>query len=153
MVNFGITMILTTKGITPLNLPITEGEHDVVINSTGFIGRTVKLKAVKGFRVIVKMQLSLSPESAVSPIPTLSETASTPPPESKEPQKPYILIKDTPTGFLRVRIDASISATEVAQLTPGAKVPYLDGKSGWFKVAYEEGKEGWISSRYSEKVE
>ncbi|OGG31169.1 hypothetical protein A3I51_00515 [Candidatus Gottesmanbacteria bacterium RIFCSPLOWO2_02_FULL_38_8] len=144
------------KGITPLNLPITEGEHDVVVNSTGFIGRTVKWKAVKSFRVVVKIQLALSPESTVSPTPSVPGTTpadTSPSPESSQTNKPYVLIKDTPTGFLRVRLDASLSATEVAQLTPGAKVPYFEEKSGWFKVAYEEGKEGWVSSRYAEKVE
>ncbi|OGG02040.1 hypothetical protein A2W14_06405 [Candidatus Gottesmanbacteria bacterium RBG_16_37_8] len=143
------------KGITPLNLPITEGEHDVVVNSTGFIGRTVKIKAVKGFRVIVNLQLALSPEAQVSPTPTASQTGAvtTPGASEIEPQKPYVLVKDTPTGFLRVRLDASLSATEVGQLKPGVKVPYLDEKSGWFQVTYETGKDGWISSRYAEKVE
>lgn len=149
------------KGITPINLPILEGEHDVVVNSTGFVGRTVKIKAVKGYRITVISQLALSSESTanltsptpvaeVSGKPTGTANAQSSP---DEPAKPYVIIKETPTNFLRVRLDASLSASEVAQLQPGTRVPFKEEKSGWFKVTYEEGKDGWISSRYAEKVE
>lgn len=149
------------KGITPLNLPVNEGEHDIVVNSTGFIGRTVKIKAVKGFRVNVNFQLALSSETGnnLSPTPTTEATDSAKPTGSAtvsspdDPEKPFVIIKDTPTDFLRVRFDASLGASEVARLKPGEKVPFLEEKSGWFKVRFGVDKEGWISSRYAEKVE
>lgn len=143
------------KGITPLNLPIQEGEHDVVVNSTGFIGRSVKIKAIKGFRVNVSFQLAISSDSQslISPTPEAATPGVTNVVSPDDTKKPYVLIKETPTNFLRVRLDASLAASEVAQLKPGVKVPFLEEKSGWLKVAYEEGKEGWISSRYAQKVE
>lgn len=150
------------KGITPLNLPITEGEHDVVVSSTGFIGRTVKIKAIKGFRVSIISQLALSSEPVTdTQIPTPTGASGTVNPTAgvssgtspDEPAKPYVIIKDTPTDFLRVRLDASLAASEVAKLNPGDKVPFIEEKSGWFKVTYGEGKDGWISSRYADKVE
>ena len=148
------------KGISPVNVPVLEGEHDIVVNSTGFIGRTIKMKAVKGFRVNISTQLALSPDSPqAQPEPTTGETSISQPTGTTsgsapdEPAKPYVIIKDTPTDFLRVRFDASIAASEVARLNPGDKVPFLEEKSGWFKVNYGESKEGWISSRYAEKVE
>lgn len=145
------------KGISPLNIPVLDGEHDIVVDSTGFIGRTIKIQAVKGFRVNINTQLALSsqaPQSQPSPTADASKpqpTGSTP--GTPEPAKPYVVIKSTPTNFLRVRFDASLAASEVARLKPGDKVPYLEEKSGWFKVNYVEGKEGWISSRYADKVE
>lgn len=150
----------TEKGITPLNVAISEGEHDIVLNSTGFIGRTVKIKAAKGYRVTVNSQLALSSEANNAlATPTQSPEISGQPTGPAiqngpdEVKKPYVLVGDTPTKFLRVRLDASLAATEVAQLKPGDKVPFIEEKSGWFKVTYEEGKVGWISSKYAEKVE
>ena len=119
--------------------------------STGFIGRTVRVKAVPDYRLNVDFQLSLSGEQLETPTPTPETDTQTG--EGDQLSKPYVLVNETPTGFLRVRFDASISATEVGQLKPGDKVPYLDEKSGWIKIIYAEGKEGWISGRYADKVE
>jgi len=139
------------KGATPINIPISEGEHDITVTSTGFIGRTVRVKAVPDYRLNVDFQLSLSGEQLETPTPTPETDTQTG--EGDQLSKPYVLVNETPTGFLRVRFDASISATEVGQLKPGDKVPYLDEKSGWIKIIYAEGKEGWISGRYADKVE
>ena len=144
------------KGIAPLNIPIQEGEHDIVANSTGFVGRSVKIQAIKGYRVNVNFQLAISSDSPQLISPTPGSTTPGPTGSGSAPDdtaKPYILVKETPTDFLRVRIDASLNASEVAQLKPGDKVPFLEEKSGWFKVKYAEDKEGWVSSRYAEKVE
>ena len=102
----------------------------------------------------VNLQLAVAgdamPTESVTPTtaPTTKEEAETTPAS----QGAFVKINDTPTGFLRVRFDATTSASEVARLNPGVKVPFLDEKSGWFKVEYETGKEGWISSRYAERT-
>lgn len=144
------------KGITPLTYPNAGGgEHDIAVSSTGFMGRTVRVQVIPGYQISVNFQLALSSEaadedeSATASATTEKKEVS---PES-DLKKPYVQINDTPTGFLRVRLDASLAATEVAQLKPGDKVPYLDEKSGWYKINYESDKEGWVSGKYAEKVE
>jgi hypothetical protein len=72
---------------------------------------------------------------------------------SADPTKPYALIKDTPTGFLRVRSDAATTSSELARVKPGEKYSILDEKSDWFNIQLEATKSGWISSQYAEKVE
>ena len=65
--------------------------------------------------------------------------------------KSSILIKDTPTGFLRVREEPAITASEEARVKPGDQFDLLEENSGWFKIEYEKGKQGWVYSQYAEK--
>lgn len=149
----GATVILDgqEKGITPLNsLEVTAGEHEVAVTSPGFTARTVRISAVSGYKLLANIQLTLAPGQEV---PATGAATPTVPAKDKQVSKPYILIKDTPTGFLRVRVAPSLSATEAAQVKPGEKYPYVEEKGGWFQITYETGKNGWVSASYAEKVE
>ena len=64
-----------------------------------------------------------------------------------------VLIKETPTGWLRVRGEPSTVGAEVGRVNPGEKYTLLEEKDGWFQIEYEEGKNGWISGQYAEKTE
>lgn len=138
------------KGITPLLLRnITGGEHDVAVASPGFLGRTIRVQTTPSFKLLVNFQLALSGNTeataSVSPVPKVSTV--------EKPSGIYILIKDTPTGFLRVRSGPSTSASEAAQVKPGEKYSLLDVKGDWYKISYDTDKEGWVSGRYTEKIE
>jgi len=63
-----------------------------------------------------------------------------------------ILIKDTPTGWLRVRDKASTAGSEVGRVEPGDEYELLDEDNGWYKIEYEQGEEGWISAQYANKT-
>jgi uncharacterized protein YgiM (DUF1202 family) len=56
----------------------------------------------------------------------------------------------TPTGFLRVRDQASLGGAEIGQVKPGETYTLLDEQSGWYKIKFNN-KEGWISSQYAQK--
>jgi hypothetical protein len=145
------------KGISPLYVKdAPTGEHDIAVSSPGYKGRTVRVQVISGYKLNVNFQLALSnidasatSSASINLTPTPQVTGS----GSQEISKPYVLIKDTPTGFLRVRDSASTGGKEVAQVKPGEKYPFIESKEGWLKIAYEKDKEGWISDRYSEKVE
>lgn len=149
----GATVIVdgSEKGAAPFGpYEVSAGEHEVAVTSPGFTTRTVRISAVSGYQLLTNIQLALAPGAETT---TSVETTPSAGTGEKEISKPYVLIKETPTGFLRVRVDASLSATEAAQVKPGEKYPYLDEKSGWFKINYATGKEGWISATYAQKVE
>lgn len=137
------------KGAAPLVLRnVTEGDHDVAVSSAGFISRSIKVKNTAGYKMTVTFQLAVArggnnPSASPSASPSLSGT----------PDKPYVTIKDTPTGFLRVRTDPSITATEAAQVKPGDKYSLLDTNDGWYKIKYDAKNEGWISAQYADKAE
>jgi len=93
---------------------------------------------------------------AVSPSPGSKATltgAKATPTEGPPMAKPYVLIKETPTGWLRVRMEPSTTATEAAKVNPGEKYPLLEEKGGWYKIRYSGDKEGWISAQYATKFE
>lgn len=139
------------RGNAPLSpIEISAEEHEVAVSSPGFTTRTVRVSTVTGYKLLVNIQLALA---AGQELPTSAAATSSSGTKDKEIAKPYVLIKDTPTGFLRVRVEPSTGATEAAQVKPSEKYPYIDEKGGWFKIAYETGKEGWVSGTYAQKIE
>lgn len=134
------------KGVSPLVLrDVVAGEHDVAVSSPGFSSRTVRIQAVTGYKLTVEYQLAILAEN--------NATSSATTKDSTTPGKPYVVIKDTPTGFLRVRSGPATTATETAQIKPGDKYSLLGEESGWYKISFDDGKDGWISSRYADKTE
>lgn len=162
------------KGFSPLiieNLPA--GSHELALFSTGYEEKKIPAKTVSGYKLIVNVNLAQKPETAglqlaakgeengasaspkPSPTPTPKSSA-TPKPSTTPvptPEKPYVVIKETPTGWLRVRSQPSQTAEELTKVYPGNSFPYLnEEKYGWYKIEYEEGKEGWVSGTYSTLV-
>lgn len=136
------------RGVSPLFLAdLSPGEHDVAAVSAGFIGRTVRVQLTSGYKLVINFQLALAKQEGIGS----GEITPTPGTTIELPQgKPYVIIKETETGFLRVRSGPSKSATETAQIKPGDKYPLLEEQEGWYKISYD-GKEGWIASRYAER--
>ena len=167
---------------------LEEGDHQLVFTSPGFKDRTVRVKTLKNRKLILNVKLAQeivaipTPEPAevsgtptptpkVSPTPKVTSTAKTtgtPTPTPKvsptpsqtlgATSKPYVEISSTPTGFLRVRVDAGTSYAEVAQVKPAEKYPYLATKNDqdgtpWYQIEYSTGKNGYVVSTYSKKVE
>lgn len=138
------------RGVTPLLLEdLTDGEHDIAISAVGFISRTVRVQLTQGYKLTANIQLALSKTGEISP----TGAVATPGPidETKKNNTPVVTIKDTETGFLRVRSGPSKTATETAQVKPGDKYPLLEEKDGWIKISITDGKEGWVSGLYVEK--
>lgn len=137
------------KGTTPLSLPkIPKGTHELKLSAPGFRERLIKINITPGYKLIINSQLALLEDKTEE-----KEMVEKTPEEEKEMVKPYILIKETSTGWLRVREEPKINSQELTKVNPGEKYPLLEEESGWYKIEYEKGKEGWISGRYAEKVE
>ncbi|MBI5449317.1 PEGA domain-containing protein [Candidatus Gottesmanbacteria bacterium] len=149
------------KGVTPLSTTdMSSGDHMLTVTSPGFLSRTQKIKSIAGYRVIASIKLALSAGGAVvasaSPTPvTQSVTRITPTglPLSSDPAKPFVIIKDTPTGYLRVRLEPTTTASEAARVKPGEKYHLEEIKTSWYKIKYDGSNTGWISGQYAEKVE
>jgi hypothetical protein len=100
----------------------------------------------------IKTTPSATPKITSKATPTITLITS-PKPTQPDPEKPYIIIKDTPTGFLRVRSEPSTTASEIGRVNPGEKYAIADTQNGWYKIVYNGTDEGWISGQYAEKVE
>jgi uncharacterized protein YgiM (DUF1202 family) len=148
------------KGVTPLSLQdITPGDHNVSVTSVGFVTRMLKIKTTEGYRLVANLKLALSPGGAPEGASSTATLTPTPAGKAKaasssaEPAKPYVTIKDTPTGFLRVRIEPSTSATEAGRVNPGEKYSILDNQNGWYEINFDGINTGWVSGQYTQKVE
>jgi len=134
----------TTRGFTPISLEdITAGDHVILISSPGYLEKEIKARTLLGKKLVVNVKLAKKEEE---------ESVATPSAQEKE-TIPQVEIKNTPTGWLRVRLGPTTAATEAAKVKPGEKYPLLDEKNGWYKIRYDQNKEGWISGRYATKIE
>jgi uncharacterized protein YgiM (DUF1202 family) len=114
---------------------------------------------------------TVTPETSITPTGPAKKTTPTPTPKatptstsssdntgsgsSDTVAKPYVLVKSTPTGFLRVRStpDATSSDNEIGQAKPGDKLPYLGKQqSGWYQVTFND-QTGWVSGTYVQLVQ
>lgn len=68
------------------------------------------------------------------------------------PSGTQVQISTTPTGFLNVRSEASLSASIISKITPGEKFLLLEEKTSWYHIKLPDGKDGWISSQYAKKL-
>jgi hypothetical protein len=174
----GATILVddVSRGVTPLSVQdISPGDHSISVTNIGFLTRSIKIKTTAGYRVIANLKLALSGSAQnLAATETASESATltatptvkvsptgklTPTPTVKngsttlDPEKPFVVIKDTPTGFLRVRIEPSTSASEAGRVNPGEKFSLMDTKSGWYEIKFDGKNSGWVSGQYAEKVE
>lgn len=143
-----VTLDDNTTGDTPYRLAnTTESDHDLVISKSGFKDKHVRIHAVKGYILSVIAFLGIDPNAIASssasiPVPVASPSAAV---------KQKVVILDTPTGFLRVHSQATISSPEIAQVKPKEAYDLQDEQTGWFEIKLTSGKLGWISSQYSQK--
>ncbi len=153
-----VTLDNDEKGVASVILSgVLRGDHELSVYMPGFFRRTQKINVDPSYRVNAFFKLAIDQ----------SQKAPTPKPENKEATPSaqtagtaFVAIKDTPQGWLRVREDASVDASESAKVKPGERYEYLDEKSGWYKIKFNGNAnglvsgsftEGWVSAEYSSK--
>lgn len=144
----------TSQGFSPYSFnSITTGPHRITLKSIGYTDRTMNIKTLSGLKLTVYAKLAKSGDAAASPTPT---------PTPQSGPKAYVLIGDTPTGFLRMRTEPGTKGEEIAELKSGQKYLYLekDADSGWFRIQYQDpapglpnGIRGWVSNQYSKIID
>jgi hypothetical protein len=138
------------QGFSPYNTDSTAaGSHQIMVRAQGFADKTMNVKTQIGYRLTVFAKLAKSQDALPSPSPSPTPASSV---------KTYVLIGNTPTGFLRMRTEPATKGEEIAELKPGQKYLYLDtdAASGWYKIQYQDpapglpnGITGWISNQYA----
>ncbi|HVT01470.1 MAG TPA: PEGA domain-containing protein [Patescibacteria group bacterium] len=141
-----------SKGVTPYtDTTLPASEHEVEITKPGFAKKTIRVRTVKSYRLILNVTLGtdsgIDETDQITPtiVPTKADTSPTPLPQNT------ITIKDTPTGFLRVRATASVNGEEIGRVNPGEVYEYTDENTSWYQIKLKNGESGWISKTYATK--
>lgn len=134
------------KGFSPQRFTdIGEGDRQLTLSYPGYKNLDVFMKAINGYQLVVEANLAEEVETIdQTPIAT---------PSSIINQTKQVKIKETETGWLRVRDTADSNAKEIARVNPNEKYPLLEEKTDWYKIDLGNGKSGWISSKYASKDE
>ncbi len=155
-----VTMDNDEKGVASIIIaPILNGAHEVSLYLPGFVRRTQKVNVVGGRRVNALYKLAvdkvqkerIASLSAPRKTATESATVATSSAETvpSAPGAKKVVIKDTPTGWLRVRSLPTVAASEEARIDPGSTFPLLEEKPNWYRIQYDSDNDGWIASEYA----
>jgi len=153
-----VTLDNDEKGVAPLVLQdVLRGDHELSIFMPGFFRRSQKINVDSGYRVNSSFKLALD-QSQKQLTKDLEKEAT----GAAKNGKIYVTINNNPQGWLRVRADASVEATEEAKVKVGEKYEFLEEKPSWFRIKFNGNKDGvvsgefvdgWVSSEYSTKEE
>lgn len=121
---------------------VGEGDKKLSINYPGYKSINLIVKVVKGYQLVVDTKLEKEIRSTettnISPVPTKS-------------LGPKVKIKETETGWLRVRDAANNSGAEVGKAKPGETYDLVSENNGWYQIRFND-KNAWVSTKYAEKI-
>lgn len=131
------------KGYSPLKIDdIGVGDRQITISFPGYKSTNVFIKAINSYQFVIENKLA---EEEI-------ETDDIQLEENPTAQlNNSITIKETETGWLRVRESSSSAAIEVGRVKPKEKYTLLEETTEWDKIDLGNGKSGWISAKYAEK--
>ncbi len=140
-----------SRGVTPLSInSISASEHEIEIQKQGFGKKTVRVRAVPSYKLVLNLVLGTDSGTDDTEITVPTQTPA--PSTSPTPTGDTVTIKSTPTGFLRVRETASTGAKEIGRVEPEKTYKLLDENTSWYQIELETGIEGWVSKQYAEKT-
>jgi len=132
-------------GSTPKKVEdLGTGEKHVVVSFPGYQGSNLFLKTTAGYNLIVEAKLILDNKVIEPEAPADSAAILA----SKE----MVKIKETETGWLKVRESDSGASREITKIKPGEKYEVVEEKTDWIKIKLNDGTMGWVSTKYVEKV-
>ncbi len=171
------------RGFSPINLSnLKAGSHILLVSSPGFKEKTQEIQLFEGYKLNASVKLakdesqekeeeedkeSEEDEEATGSSKKKKQdkdeeeeeevVTSAGGKEGDDMERPYVKIKETGTGWLRVRSDPIYQAdndNEVAKVDVGGVYKLLDEtESGWYEIEYEVGESGWISGKYTERYD
>lgn len=138
------------KALTPARIEdLGEGDKQVVVAYPSYKNVIVFVKAIKGYQLVLETELakeetaSTTLDQIVSVTPTLAATTSA--------NMVKVKIKETGTGWLRVRGEANSSATELGKVNTGESFALLKEILDWDLIKLSDGTSGWVSAKYVAK--
>jgi hypothetical protein len=142
-----ITVDGEVKGISPIRVSeIGEGDKQLSVSFPGYKDINIFMKAINGYQLVVDVKLTTEKNNIDQIINSENEA-----PNSGLSVAKKITIKETETGWLKVREASSSSGKEVTRVKPGEQYTLLEEGIDWYKIDLGNGKNGWISATYALK--
>lgn len=129
-------------GNTPLAYQdLSAAEYTINLSYSNYLKRSIRAFIPENYKLIISVDLAISEAdlSAINTVPIITNQ--------------QLVVKNTPTNFLRVRDKPNLNGKELARVSPGDKLIILEELVGWYKVRLSDGKEGYVSASYVEKVD
>ncbi len=136
-------------GKTPLTLTVTDSDHEIILSKEGYLDKTVHIHGINGYKLSAVVTLSTADITAQQE--TSSPSAEIQATSSAGLNGQQIIILNTPTGFLRVRDNPSLTGAEISQVKPGEKYTLISEQTNWYQIKLQNGELGWISTQYAQK--
>lgn len=128
-------------GETPLMISdLAAGEYVFLLSHPGYDKRQIKAVLPS------EMMLNINSDLAVAEV-DLGVSNHLP----KVNTEVKLTVKQTPTGFLRVRDKPSMTGQELARVLPGESLILLEELGAWDKIRTSLGIEGYVSGMYVTK--
>jgi len=138
------------RGFTPMKINnIGEGDKHLTITYPNHKNADVFVKAVKEYQLVLEVILA----KETIEIQNQNETKIEEEIENKDLIEtiPKIKIKETETGWLKVRESSSSASREIKRVNPGETYDMLLQEGDWTKIDLGSNQIGWVSSKYVEK--
>jgi len=137
------------KGLSPIKVSeLNEGDRQLMISFPGYKDVNVFMKAIAGYQLVVNAQLAEEKNSISQIIEAPIEATNS---GLNVDQGQKVTIKETETGWLKVRESNSSSSKELVKIKPGESYVLLDENTDWYKIDLGSSKSGWISATYASK--
>lgn len=140
------------EGQSPLLLSdLTESDHTLRLRKDGYKDKNIRIRTPLGYKLTATVYLGLQ-NGATTPTPTPPQASTSATPQiTPTGAKTRVTILQTPNGFLRVRQQPSLTASEVTRVNTGDTFDLLEETDGWFRIQLVNGTSGWISAQFAEK--
>jgi hypothetical protein len=129
------TIDYTPKKIDSLG----EGDKKITLSFPSYKSSNIFVKGISGYQFIIEAKLAKE---------EIIETPNIEPTPTSLAEKKMVTIKETETGWLRVRESSSSASTEIDKVNPGESFELIEKNVDWVKIKLNDDKSGWVSATY-----
>lgn len=121
---------------------VGEGDKKISLSYPGYKNVNLIVKMVKNYQIIIDAKLEKEEKTKISEVLI---------PTPFKQMLSMVKIKETETGWLRVRNLPSSGGIEIGRVKPGESFELLGENTDWYQIKFDN-KNGWISVKYAEKI-
>jgi len=131
------------KASTPAKIEnVDEGDKKISLRYLGFKNVNLIVKMVNNYQIIIDAKLEKE---------EIAKNSEVPSPYPVKLAVPMVKIKETETGWLRVRNLPNSGGIEIGRIKPGESYELIEENTDWYQIEFDN-KIGWILAKYAEKI-